>query len=610
MLVRKRRPDPSLHVVLWQVGLIGELGFRRLGCLNSRFHVLLDYLERFYDADQQVINYVASRYPGIDAVREKHTLRSLREPHAQSKVTGISTFYLPPVETAQCDEQMLLELGLIEPGQSVHAPTSVLRRIDLYGRRERKAFEDFARFKVPMDYHWQSDTASARFILALREDTELRANYQTDACVAVRSWGGELSTVDVRRLATRDAGAMQIAAKGVRTRVAPECAALIRDLLTKEPLCKSLLRAARHGGERREQVNKWMIEHGQSVNLDELQEDLQITLRQELYPWTGCYLAKEKKLSVVVHGLPGTGHANRVYVNGERIQGVCFHNGHLYWRGKGENDTNDSLRVDVTPRGARRLVGNVCGAREQLGSKHRVVALELSLDWQLPLALFCGSYRVEASDLSVEPSRENGATMAVYDGKERIDKGAVGVNATGLHLNGLSIPFSTAQAEHKVPTFARGEYRVRLVRKGKVGKLQTWWLSDSTLRVNEEEVALEAGGKRMWSWSDARGEQKQRAKVCIVMDPISLTPMLFGETTGGVLIRGMRCIRGDVVETRAATMDLSVTHSWAWRHLVHITARSSETGGLFLWHGWKRSVNNMRRLRAVLQLVHEGVCNE
>ena len=48
MIVRRRQPDPALHVVLWQVGLIGELGYRRQGFLNSGFSLLLDHLEAVY----------------------------------------------------------------------------------------------------------------------------------------------------------------------------------------------------------------------------------------------------------------------------------------------------------------------------------------------------------------------------------------------------------------------------------------------------------------------------------------------------------------------------------------------------------------------------------
>jgi len=89
----------------------------------------------------------------------------------------ISTFYLPPKYAAPADETMLTRLGLLTPGRVVKAPDGPLREIDRYGPRELRAFDDFARFRVPAGYHWQDDTAAARFALALREDRDLRDHY-------------------------------------------------------------------------------------------------------------------------------------------------------------------------------------------------------------------------------------------------------------------------------------------------------------------------------------------------------------------------------------------------------------------------------------------------
>ena len=185
MLVRRRCIDPCMHLVVWQVGLIGELGYRRQGYLNSGFSILLDYLEEVYGAGHTVVNYVASRYPGIEPLADSRPLAAFRDPDAQAKVTGISTFYLPPKEAAPADEEMLTRLGLLPPGATVRATTSPLREIDRYGPRELKAFDAFARFRVPAGYHWQEDTAAARFALALREDRDLRERYVRDPAGAV-----------------------------------------------------------------------------------------------------------------------------------------------------------------------------------------------------------------------------------------------------------------------------------------------------------------------------------------------------------------------------------------------------------------------------------------
>jgi len=61
-LIRNRRLDTSAHVVLWQVGLIGDTGYRRKGFINDKFPVFVEYLERFYGADYEITHYIAARH--------------------------------------------------------------------------------------------------------------------------------------------------------------------------------------------------------------------------------------------------------------------------------------------------------------------------------------------------------------------------------------------------------------------------------------------------------------------------------------------------------------------------------------------------------------------
>ncbi len=71
LLVRRRVPDTTLHVVLWQVGLIGELGFRRKGFLNRNFSTFVEYLQGHYGAAYPVVHYIASRYPTVPPLIER-----------------------------------------------------------------------------------------------------------------------------------------------------------------------------------------------------------------------------------------------------------------------------------------------------------------------------------------------------------------------------------------------------------------------------------------------------------------------------------------------------------------------------------------------------------
>ena len=72
------------------------------------------------------------------------------------------------------DAAMLERLGLPVPGRTARDPRPPGRTADGYGPRERAALDGFAGFRVPGGYHWQEDTAGARFLLALGEDGALR----------------------------------------------------------------------------------------------------------------------------------------------------------------------------------------------------------------------------------------------------------------------------------------------------------------------------------------------------------------------------------------------------------------------------------------------------
>jgi hypothetical protein len=91
-----------------------------------------------------------------------------------------------------------------------------LRVIDHYGEKEQPAFEQFKTFTIPRGYHWQEDTAAARFVLALRSDSDLREMYARDPLAAVSDARfHDLSERERAMLSTRNAGAVQLAAKGV-----------------------------------------------------------------------------------------------------------------------------------------------------------------------------------------------------------------------------------------------------------------------------------------------------------------------------------------------------------------------------------------------------------
>ncbi len=610
MLIRHRVPDTGLHLVLWQVGLVGELGYRRHGYLNSGFGVLLDYLEEVYGADHQVINYVGSRYPGTDPVTDEHTVRSLRQPEAQATVTAISTFYIPPRDGRPVDEEMLRRLGLLKPGQTARTPPGPIRIIDRYGVREMRAFEEFARFRVPAGYHWQEDTAAARFILALREDAALRDGYVRDPGAAVAKWGAAgLGPRERALLGRRDAGAMQVAAKGLRARTAAHSGGMVRALLTEAKPARALLREVRRAepGAAETALARWAGERGWAAEWPSLHADLERTLRGSLYPWTGLYAAPEQRTSVLLLSRPATPASGRVYLNGSAVMGAVYAGGALRWRAEDGNACSGYLQADFTPRGARRLVGAVWPAGATPGTEHRVALLEHSLPEAPPQAAFAGRYRVGGAEVVVRPDTSG-------DGVPRMRVAVDGVAAAGLEqarqagftTGGLTVPLSARIHEEGVPAHLQGEYMVRVVQP-MGGRLVPLRLEAARVYLSGGEAAVERrNGAFAWSGGPAT---LAHGEVTALLDPITLRPMLFGAAgaEGGrrrLSLVGMVAVAEPGAAALAAIPAFGLP-GWAWEHLVRVAAESSRTGGLFVWHGWHKAQINLRRIRAVLREVHK-----
>lgn len=109
LLLRGRKIATDGHVVVWQIGCVGDLGFNFAGYDNRNLNILVDYLETFYKPDHEVVHYQGAQYPMCPSVVEKMPLKHLRK----TAVTGISTLYIPPQDELQTDVEMARKLGLV-----------------------------------------------------------------------------------------------------------------------------------------------------------------------------------------------------------------------------------------------------------------------------------------------------------------------------------------------------------------------------------------------------------------------------------------------------------------------------------------------------------------
>jgi hypothetical protein len=89
-LINLRRIDPYSHVLLWQIGGLGDSTFKRHGFAVRGMPQLVRKLMQIYHPAHVVYLYEASIFPGV-------------EPMIRSGPTPSSTLYIPPLSTPPPD---------------------------------------------------------------------------------------------------------------------------------------------------------------------------------------------------------------------------------------------------------------------------------------------------------------------------------------------------------------------------------------------------------------------------------------------------------------------------------------------------------------------------
>jgi siroheme synthase len=103
-LVCNKQPDTAAALILWQIGVIGQLkvGFGR----SDGLEVLTERLSKFYPGDHELTIFEAATLPICDTLVQKITLSQL----IGCAVSPVSTLFIPPATKASLDSAMLKRL--------------------------------------------------------------------------------------------------------------------------------------------------------------------------------------------------------------------------------------------------------------------------------------------------------------------------------------------------------------------------------------------------------------------------------------------------------------------------------------------------------------------
>jgi tetrapyrrole methylase family protein / MazG family protein len=107
-LIYRRQIDPSSHIILWQVGIIGALGYPKYHDNTQGAQLLTEMLKLHYDSNHIVTLYEAAQYPHF----EPHIVTLSLNKLPTAKFSPLSTLYIPPARKSVCDQAMLTALNM------------------------------------------------------------------------------------------------------------------------------------------------------------------------------------------------------------------------------------------------------------------------------------------------------------------------------------------------------------------------------------------------------------------------------------------------------------------------------------------------------------------
>jgi uncharacterized protein YabN with tetrapyrrole methylase and pyrophosphatase domain len=107
LLIRERRVDPAVPLVVWQISVIGRFD-TGTAVNHDGLEVLTDRLAATYGEDHEVVIYEASPFP----VGPSHVERIRLGDLPGAAVTPMSTLYVPPDRTAPVSTAMMERLGI------------------------------------------------------------------------------------------------------------------------------------------------------------------------------------------------------------------------------------------------------------------------------------------------------------------------------------------------------------------------------------------------------------------------------------------------------------------------------------------------------------------
>jgi len=104
----RHTPDPTTHLLLWQIGIAGEHTLTKFSTSSDRLQILVEQLSEWYPLDHEIVLYEAPNLPVQSPRIDRLALKEL--PFAE--LTPISTLLIPPSRALEFNIEILAKLGI------------------------------------------------------------------------------------------------------------------------------------------------------------------------------------------------------------------------------------------------------------------------------------------------------------------------------------------------------------------------------------------------------------------------------------------------------------------------------------------------------------------
>ena len=343
MLLRKRPILTDRHVVIWQVGCVGNPGYRRQGYLKENFAILLDYLEEFYSPDEEIVHYIGSQFPTVSPVIERIPLSLFRSPEVAKHVNGISTFYIAPKDSIPCDYDMAQKMGLLSKPLTIPAKPTRTRSFDKYEAKEQEAIKRLENFEVPKEFPFTPLTAASNYIEELAQNPSKLQRHLKNPKKEISKHPG-IPARDAARLASGFRVSLRAAAAPSASTAAQDCALRILTDLAFANSYKEEMMKLRKDVNAAKKLTEWLELHGYNTNPTDVQAALDTLQLTSLLPWTNQY--KSSIGTLVIHGVapPKT---STVMWNDIPVNDFTMQDSALKWTAGDKNDSSGIISFSV-----------------------------------------------------------------------------------------------------------------------------------------------------------------------------------------------------------------------------------------------------------------------